>query len=171
MRFGRLRGFVPQSQMSMERRRELTGETPEDRRGSMVNEPIVVKVMEVICARNRRSCRSGWWCGSRARNAKYRRSGELEVGEAARGSRGQPGDFGAFIYIGGAEGLGHLTEMSWQQITHPREALDVGQTVRVEVISIDKDKKRIGLSTKREAPFTWTPSLSITAWDSWCKNR
>jgi len=64
-------------------------------------------------------------------------------------------DFGAFIDIGGAEGLVHLTEMSWQHITHPKELLEVGQTVRVEVISIDNENKRIGLSMKRQEPDPW----------------
>jgi len=64
-------------------------------------------------------------------------------------------DFGAFIDIGGAEGLVHLTEMSWQHITHPREVLQVGQPVRVEVISIDPENKRIGLSMKRQEADPW----------------
>ena len=155
VRFGRLRGFVPQSQMSMERRRELTGETPEDRWGSMVNEPIVVKVMEVDRARNRLILSERVAARQSREKRKESLIRELEVGEVREGRVVSLEDFGAFIDIGGAEGLVHLTEMSWQHITHPREALDVGQTVRVEVISIDKDNKRIGLSMKRQAPDPW----------------
>jgi small subunit ribosomal protein S1 len=64
-------------------------------------------------------------------------------------------DFGAFVDVGGADGLVHLTEMSWQHITHPRELLKVGQEVDVEVISIDPERKRIGLSMKRVAEDPW----------------
>src|SRR5690606_27728413 len=64
-------------------------------------------------------------------------------------------DFGAFVDIGGAEGLVHLTELSWQHVTHPREILKVGDTVQVEVISVDPERKRIGLSMKTQAADPW----------------
>jgi small subunit ribosomal protein S1 len=80
---------------------------------------------------------------------------DLTVGEVREGRVVSLEDFGAFVDIGGAEGLVHLTEMSWQHITHPREVMEVGQTVRVEVISIDTENKRIGLSMKRQAPDPW----------------
>jgi small subunit ribosomal protein S1 len=64
-------------------------------------------------------------------------------------------DFGAFVDLGGADGLVHLTEMSWKHITHPREVLEVGEEVEVEVISIDRDRKRIGLSMKRREDDPW----------------
>jgi small subunit ribosomal protein S1 len=64
-------------------------------------------------------------------------------------------DFGAFIDIGGAEGLVHLTELSWTHVTHPKDLLQVGQEVKVEVISVDPEQKRIGLSMKRQASDPW----------------
>jgi len=64
-------------------------------------------------------------------------------------------DFGAFVDLGGADGLVHLTEISWKHVTHPREVLEVGQEVEVEVISIDPDRKRIGLSMKRREHDPW----------------
>jgi len=156
VRFGRLRGFVPQSQMSMERRRALTeGQTPEDRWGAMVNEPIVVKVMEVDRARNRLILSERFASRQSREKRKENLIKELEVGEVREGRVVSLEDFGAFVDIGGAEGLVHLTEMSWQHITHPREVLQVGQPVKVEVISIDKDNKRIGLSMKRQEPDPW----------------
>lgn len=156
VRFGRLRGFVPQSQMSVERRRLLTeGQTPEDRWGAMVNEPIIVKVMEVDRARNRLILSERFASRQSREKRKENLIKELEVGEVREGRVVSLEDFGAFVDIGGAEGLVHLTEMSWQHITHPREALQVGQPVRVEVISIDQDHKRIGLSMKRQEPDPW----------------
>lgn len=155
VRFGRLRGFVPQSQMSAERRRAVGGETPEDRWGQMVNEPILIKVMEVDRSRNRLILSER----SAARESREKRKenliSQLTVGEVRMGRVVSLEDFGAFIDIGGAEGLVHLTEMSWQHINHPREMLKVGQEVKVEVISVDPEAKRIGLSIKRQAPDPW----------------
>ncbi len=155
VRFGRLRGFVPQSQMSMERRRTLTGDTPEDRWGAMVNEPVVVKVMEVDRGRNRLILSERF--ASRQSREKRKESliKDLTVGEVREGRVVSLEDFGAFVDVGGAEGLVHLTELSWQHVTHPREVMQVGQTVRVEVISIDPDSKRIGLSMKRQEADPW----------------
>jgi len=155
VRFGRLRGFVPQSQMSMERRRVLTGDTPEDRWSSMVNETIVVKVMEVDRERNRLILSERFAARQSREKRKETLIKDLTVGEVRDGRVVSLEDFGAFVDIGGAEGLVHLTEMSWQHVTHPREVLQVGQPVTVEVISIDPDNKRIGLSMKRQAPDPW----------------
>lgn len=155
VRFGRVRGFVPQSQMSAERRRTLSGETPEDRWGKMVNEPIAVKVMEVDRARNRLILSER----SASRESREKRKenliSQLTKGEVRTGRVVSLEDFGAFVDIGGAEGLVHLTELSWKHVTHPREMLQVGQEVRVEVISIDRDAKRIGLSIKSQEQDPW----------------
>jgi len=64
-------------------------------------------------------------------------------------------DFGAFIDLGGADGLVHLTELSWSHVTHPREILEVGQEVEAQVISVDRERKRIGLSLKRQENDPW----------------
>ncbi|RPI96941.1 MAG: S1 RNA-binding domain-containing protein, partial [Chloroflexi bacterium] len=61
----------------------------------------------------------------------------------------------AFVDLGGADGLVHLTEITWQHITHPREVLEVGQEVEVQVINIDRENKRIGLSMKRREDDPW----------------
>ena len=58
-------------------------------------------------------------------------------------------DFGAFVNIEGADGLVHLSEISWERIKHPKEVLNVGQEVQVKVISVDQDRKRIGLSIRQ----------------------
>jgi small subunit ribosomal protein S1 len=155
VRFGRVRGFVPQSQISAERRVIMEGETPEERWGEMVNQTIAVKVMEVDRSRNRLIL------SERAATREVRESrkesliSDLAVGEVRIGRVVSLVDFGAFIDVGGAEGLVHLTELSWQHVNHPREVLKVGEEVKVEVISIDPNRKRIGLSVKRQAADPW----------------
>lgn len=155
VRFGRLRGFVPQSQMSDERRRIMDGETPEERYGKMVNDAITVKVMEVDRGRNRLILSER----AATRELRERRKedliGKLEVGQITTGRVVSLEDFGVFVDIGGAEGLVHLTELSWKHVNHPKDILNVGQQVKVEVISVDGDRKRIGLSIKRQEADPW----------------
>lgn len=155
VRFGRVRGFVPQSQLGADRRRIAEGETPEERWGKMVNETIAVKVMEVDRARNRLILSERSAARESRESRKENLIGRLEVGEVRTGRVVSLVDFGAFVDVGGAEGLIHLTELSWTHVNHPREILQIGQEVKVEVISIDPDAKRIGLSMKRQAADPW----------------
>ncbi len=64
-------------------------------------------------------------------------------------------DFGAFVNIDGADGLVHLSEISWERIEHPNEVLKVGQEVKVKVISVDQERKRIGLSIRQMLDDPW----------------
>lgn len=154
VRFGRLRGFLPQSQIG-NARRSAGGSTPEERWSGMVNEAIAVKVIEVDRSRNRLILSERAAAREQREAGKERLIRELRVGEVREGRIVSIVDFGAFVDIGGAEGLVHLTEISWQHVTHPRDALKVGQQVRVEVISVDPVRKRIGLSIRRQAADPW----------------
>ncbi len=155
VRFGRLRGFVPQSQLADDRRVMMQGETPEQRWGNMINDQIAVKVVEVDRSRNRLILSER--AASREVREKRKETliKDLTVGEVRTGRVVSLEDFGAFVDIGGAEGLVHLTELSWRHVTHPRDLLQVGQPVKVEVISVDRDRKRIGLSMKRQEADPW----------------
>jgi small subunit ribosomal protein S1 len=155
VRFGKVRGFVPASQISRERQQRASGGSPEERWGHMVGEDIAVKVVEIDRARNRlilseRAAAREWREKQKARLLEG-----LEVGETRTGRVISVADFGAFVDLGGADGLVHLTEITWQHITHPREVLEVGQEVEVQVINIDRENKRIGLSMKRQEDDPW----------------
>lgn len=154
VRFGRLRGFVPQSQMSADRRRALNENTQEAWAG-MVNQPIVIKVMEVDRARNRLILSERLASRESREKRKADLIEQLTPGEKRTGRVVSLEEFGAFVDIGGAEGLIHLTEMSYQHINHPRDVLKVGQDIDVEVISVDPAAKRIGLSMKRMLQDPW----------------
>jgi small subunit ribosomal protein S1 len=155
VRFGRVRGFVPQSQLGADRRQTMTGETPEERWGAMVNEAISVKVMEVDRSRNRLILSERTATREAREGRKEALINELAVGEVRTGRVVSLVDFGAFVDIGGAEGLIHLTELSWKHVTHPKDILAVGQKVKVEVINVDRENKRIGLSLKRQEADPW----------------
>jgi len=154
-----LRGFVPASQIGMLRRMAITGDTPEQRWGKMVGEPINVRVIEVD--RNRRRL----FFSERAASTETRQSlkerviEELKEGETRGGRVTSLADFGAFVNINGADGLVHLSEISWERVQHPSEVLEVGQEVKVKIINIDREKKRIGLSLRALTEDPWAKKI------------
>lgn len=155
VRFGRLRGFVPQSQLADERIQKMTGDTPEERYSPMINQPIGVKVMEVDRRRNRLILSERVAMREVRRRRKEALIEELTLGEIRTGTVVSLENFGVFVDIGGAEGLVHLTELGWGHITHPRQAVAVGDKVEVEVISINPKARRIGLSRRRILRDPW----------------
>jgi small subunit ribosomal protein S1 len=152
---GGLRGFVPSSQISAARRSASSGDTPEQRWQKMVGQAISVRIIEVDQER-RRLILSERATGTESRaSMKERVIGELEEGKVYSGRVTSLADFGAFVNINGADGLVHLSELSWDRLQHPKELLEVGQEVKVKVINIDKEKKRIGLSMRALQDDPW----------------
>jgi small subunit ribosomal protein S1 len=155
VKLGRLRGFVPASQVSISRRRRSDGETPDDRWSEMVGEPIITRVIEVDQRRNRLIL-SERAASREARDAlKERLISELQPGEVRQGTVISLADFGAFVDIGGADGLIHISEISWKRIDSPSEVLEVGQEVDVKVLSVDSERKRISLSLRDLESDPW----------------
>lgn len=152
----RVRGFVPASQLDNIRRDIRPGSSPEERWSHMQGEEIQVKVIEVDRTRNRlilseRAAMKEW-----RESQKDRLLDELREGEIREGRVINLADFGAFVDLGGADGLIHLSELSWKRVSHPREVLKVGDQVKVYVLNVDRDRRRIGLSLKRLEPDPWT---------------
>lgn len=79
----------------------------------------------------------------------------LEEGQELDGTVKRLVDYGAFIDIGGIDGLAHISDLSWDRVKHPSDVLEVGQTLKVKVKSFDLDKKRISLSVKDTLPNPW----------------
>ena len=150
-----LRGFVPSSQISALRRSQSTGETPEQRWQKMIGQPISVRVIEVDRERRRLILSERAASTESRQSIKERVIDELEEGKVYTGRVTSLANFGAFININGADGLVHLSELSWDHIDHPREVLEVGQEVKVKVINVDKEKKRIGLSVRALQSDPW----------------
>lgn len=152
---GGLRGFVPASQISFTRRAGMTGDTPEQRWSRMIGQEIDVCVIEVDRER-RRLILSERQASSETRDSlKERVIDELKEGQVVTGRVTSLAEFGVFVNVNGADGLVHLSEISWDRITHPNEVLKVGQEVKVKVISIDREKKRIGLSIRQLLSDPW----------------
>jgi small subunit ribosomal protein S1 len=81
---------------------------------------------------------------------------ELKPGEVRKGVVSNLANFGAFVDLGGADGLVHISQLAWSKVNHPAEILQVGQEVEVQVLSVDKEKKKIALSIKRAEVDPWT---------------
>jgi small subunit ribosomal protein S1 len=153
--FGKLRGFVPASHISTLPR----GVSPEERKtllSSLVGETIPLKVVEVD-RRKRRLILS-----ERAAHRRWQREhrkqllDEIQIGEVRSGTVRSLANFGAFVDLGGAEGLIHVSEIAWFPVAHPSEVLKVGERVDVKVLRIDKQRERVGLSLKRVQPDPWS---------------
>lgn len=152
---GSLRGFVPASQISILRRVDSSGETPEQRWAKMVGDPIRVRVVEVDRERHRLILSERSALQETRETLKERLLDELKENSVRSGRVTSLADFGAFVNIEGADGLVHLSEISWERIKHPNEVLKVGQEVQVKVISVDRERKRIGLSIRQLLPDPW----------------
>ena len=81
---------------------------------------------------------------------------ELLVGQIREGLVKNITDFGAFIDLGGLDGLLHITDMSWGRVGHPSEVVDIGQRVDIKVLDIDWNRERISLGLKQLLPYPWT---------------
>ena len=153
--FGRVRGFVPASQID----RFPHHLEPEERRrrlAALVGQRLPLKVIEVNRRRRRlifseRAGRRIW-----RRKQRQRLLDELCEGDVVRGTVSALRSFGAFVDLGGADGLVHISELSWGWVRYPREVVRVGDEVDVYVLRLDRERNRIGLSLKRLQPDPWT---------------
>ncbi|HNS51042.1 MAG TPA: S1 RNA-binding domain-containing protein [Anaerolineae bacterium] len=155
VRMGKLRGFVPASQLGPEHQGS-DKQQPEERWARLVGQTIHAKVIEIDRKRKRlilseRAAVREW-----RDSQKKRLLEELRVGEVRTGIVTSLSDFGAFVDLGGADGLIHLSELSWDRSAKPRDIFKIGQKVEVYVLGVDREKKRIALSRKRLEPEPWT---------------
>jgi len=150
-----LRGFIPASQLSISRRMGVTGDTPDQRYAKMIGEQISVRVIEVDRKRRRLILSERAASSETRQSIKERVIESLKEGETYTGKVTSLADFGAFVNVNGADGLVHLSEISWDRVQHPSEVLEVGQEVKVKVINIDREKKRIGLSMRALQSDPW----------------
>ena len=154
VQFSRIRGFVPASQVA-----QLHGRTAAEERQQalqrMVGQNIPLKVIEVDRERNRLVLSERLATQEWRKAQKHRLLTELQPGDVLSGRVNQLTNFGAFIDLGGADGLAHISELSWQRVNHPREVLSPGQEVKVMVVEVDADRERIGLSLRRLQSNPW----------------
>ncbi|MFO7742143.1 MAG: S1 RNA-binding domain-containing protein [Anaerolineae bacterium] len=153
--FGRIRGFIPASH-TVGMPRGLQGDERRERLAEMVGDKVGLKIIEVDRHRRRlifsqRQARRAWQKMQRERVME-----ELTEGETVTGTVTGITDFGAFVDLGGADGLIHISELSWGQVDDPREVVEVGDEVEVYVLNLDWERTRIALSLKRLKPNPWS---------------
>ncbi len=155
-----IRGFVPISQILNLKREEVAsgGENQETaaKLQSMKDKELQLKIIEINRARNRLILSERLAVQEWRQRRREELLDELKPGEVRRGVVSNLANFGAFIDLGGADGLVHISQLAWSRVNHPSEVLKVGQEVEVQVLSVDKEKKKIALSIKRAEVDPWT---------------
>ncbi len=149
-----VRGFVPLSQI-VELRRGGSEEEVEEKLRSMRGQHLFLKIIEMNRRRNRLILSERAAAQERRAQQKERLLAELQPDEVRHGRVSSLTDFGAFVDLGGADGLIHLSELSWGQVQHPSQVLKVGQDVDVKVVGVDRENKKIALSLKQAQENPW----------------
>jgi len=156
-----VRGFVPISQISELRglaKGPDSGDSPQvaERLAAMRGRTLKLKIIELNRARNRLILSERLAMQEERAGRKEALLHELEPGQIRTGRVTSLAAFGAFVDLGGADGLVHISQISYSRVSHPSEVLKVGDEVKVYVLSIDPQTKKIALSLKKAQPDPWT---------------
>lgn len=152
--FGEVRGFIPASHVA-NLPRGLEEAERHDRLASYVGKDIELKVIEVNPVRRRLVLSEREAQRASRDQRKQRLLDDLSEGDVTSGMVSGLRDFGAFVDLGGADGLIHISELAWHRVRHPSEVLKVGDEIEVQVLRLDKENRRIGLSLKRLQTNPW----------------
>jgi small subunit ribosomal protein S1 len=145
-----LQAFVPLSQAVLPQ-----GVEHEEALAARVGEELTVKVLEVNRRRNRAVLSERAAMREQREGLKDKLLDVLEEGERRKGRVTGVSSFGAFVDIGGADGLIHISELSWVPVSSVEEVVQVGQEVDVFVLRVDRETRRIALSLRRLEPTPW----------------
>lgn len=140
-----LRGFVPASQL------RVKGTTPEE----LIGMEIPMKILETDTKRNKLILSQRLAVQEEKAAQREKILGTLEAGQVVTGEVVRIADFGAFIDLGGLDGLLPISEISWERVSHPSDLLKVGQMITTKVLKVDKEKGHISLSLKQMQPDPW----------------
>jgi small subunit ribosomal protein S1 len=162
VRLGQVRGFVPASQLNtggngMNENEPVATENAEedDRWAPLLGGSLKLKVIDIDRKRNRLILSERLAMREWRRKQKEQLLESLKEGDVYDGVISSIAPFGAFVDLGGADGLIHLSELSWNRVTHPSEVVQVGDKVKVQILSVDLERRRIGLSMRRLQPQPW----------------
>ena len=141
-----LRGFLPASLVEMRRVRDLQ---------PYVGQRLEAKIIELDKNRNNVVLSRRAWLEETQSAVRSDFLNKLAKGQVRTGVVSSIVNFGAFVDLGGVDGLVHVSELSWKHIDHPSEVVEVGQEVTVEVLDIDLDRERVSLSLKATQEDPW----------------
>ncbi len=140
-----VRGFVPSSQMRL--RGDNTGAK---------GEAIQLKILELDKRKNKLILSQKQAMEDEKADMRDKALTELEIGQVVSGEVVRVAEFGAFVDIGGIDGLLPVSEISWQRINHPKEVLNAGDKISIKILKVDKASKKISLSLKRLQADPWS---------------
>src|SRR5213595_1591378 len=141
-----VRGFLPASLVDIRRVHNLD---------EFMGTKIECKVIELNRSRNNVVLSRRAVLEEERKEVREQILGKLEPGEVVEGKISNIVDFGAFVDLEGIDGLIHISELSWSQVNHPSEILEIGETVRVKVLDIDRERQRISLGLKQTQEDPW----------------
>ncbi len=141
-----LRGFLPASLVEMRRVRDLQ---------PYVGKEIEAKIIELDKNRNNVVLSRRAWLEQTQSETRHNFLNTLLKGQVREGVVSSIVNFGAFVDLGGVDGLVHVSELSWKHIDHPSEVVEVGDKVTVEVLDVDMDRERVSLSLKATQEDPW----------------
>ena len=141
-----LRGFLPASLVDLRRVRDLQ---------PFVGEPIEAKVIELDRNRNNVVLSRRAYLEEEQAEQRHAFLADLKEGDVRTGVVSSVVNFGAFVDLGGMDGLVHVSELSWRHVNHPGEIVTVGDQVKVKVLDVDYGRERISLSVRQTAEDPW----------------
>ena len=141
-----LRGFLPASLVEMRRVRDLQ---------PYVGMELEAKIIELDKNRNNVVLSRRAWLEQTQSEVRQTFLNQLQKGQIRKGVVSSIVNFGAFVDLGGVDGLVHVSELSWKHIDHPNEVVEVGTPVTVEVLDVDMDRERVSLSLKATQEDPW----------------
>jgi small subunit ribosomal protein S1 len=141
-----LRGFLPASLVEMRRVRDLQ---------PYVGKTLEAKIIELDKNRNNVVLSRRAWLEQTQSEVRQNFLTQLQRSQVRKGVVSSIVNFGAFVDLGGVDGLVHVSELSWKHIDHPSEVVEVGQEVTVEVLDVDMDRERVSLSLKATQEDPW----------------
>lgn len=148
--FGRLRGFVPNSQL-VAVPRGASRDQQDSAKTELVGDGIPVKIIEVNQRRNRLVLSET----AARRDQRQELLASLEPGQIVKGRVVKIVEYGAFIDIGGVNGLVHISKLDWQHVNHPSDVLTVGEELDVRIEDVDVERERISLNRQALIPDPW----------------
>jgi small subunit ribosomal protein S1 len=141
-----LRGFLPASLVEMRRVRDLQ---------PYVGKQLECRIIELDKNRNNVVLSRRKFLEESQAEQRHEFLTSLDKGEVRKGTVSSIVNFGAFVDLGGVDGLVHVSELSWKHVDHPSEVVDVGQEVDVEVLDVDLERERVSLSLKATQEDPW----------------
>ncbi|MBI4580005.1 MAG: 30S ribosomal protein S1, partial [Planctomycetes bacterium] len=138
--------FLPASQVDIRRPGDI---------GEFIGTEIEAKILKIDTERRNIVISRRRFIEEQRQAAKERVLNEIEVGQIRKGIVKNLADFGAFVDLGGIDGLLHITDMSWDRISHPSEKLRIDQEVEIKILNVDRDKEKIALGLKQLTENPW----------------